>query len=260
MWLQGSIRKSDRVMGALNQKVCIVTGAGGGIGSAICKLCACEGASAVIAVEHHSGSVEAWKAGDPAFDKVIPYTANLENEQDVKALVQFVKKNYGKIDVLVNSAGIEFNEKIGMISYSHMEQMFAVNVFALIELVQYCARIMMRQKDGSIINIASVVGVHGNPGQAVYSATKGAVISFTKSASKELAPYGIRVNAIAPGLTETKMIKHTSAEELQARISRIGLGRMASPNDIAQAAVFLASDRSDFITGQILGVDGGTIM
>ena len=181
-------------------------------------------------------------------------------ESEIKALVQYVKKNYGRIDVLVNAAGIEFNEKIGLIDYSHMQQMFSTNVFGLIELVQYTARIMMRQKEGSIINIASVVGMYGNPGQAVYSATKGAVISFTKSAAKELASLGIRVNAISPGLTDTKMIRQTSEEALQARISKIGMGRMASPDDIAQAAGFLASDRSNYITGQILGVDGGTIM
>ena len=247
-------------MGCLDQKVCVVTGAGGDIGSAICRLYASEGASAVIAAEHHIGSVDAWKKDNDTFKAVIPYTVNLDIESEIKALVQYVKKNYGRIDVLVNAAGIEFNEKIGLIDYSHMQQMFSTNVFGLIELVQYTARIMMRQKEGSIINIASVVGMYGNPGQAVYSATKGAVISFTKSAAKELASLGIRVNAISPGLTDTKMIRQTSEEALQARISKIGMGRMASPDDIAQAAGFLASDRSNYITGQILGVYGGTIM
>jgi len=206
------------------------------------------------------GAVEQWKAETTGLDCVIPYTANLVDEQEIKKLIQSVKKNYGRIDVLVNAAGIEFNEKIGMISYSNMEKMFAVNVYGLIELSQYAARVMMRQKSGSIINIASVVGVKGNPGQSVYSATKGAVISFTRSASKELASSGIRVNAIAPGLTDTPMIRHTSQEELSSRIGRIGLGRMAQPEDIANAIVFLASEQASFITGQILGVDGGTVM
>jgi len=126
--------------------------------------------------------------------------------------------------------------------------------------LQYTARVMMRQKEGSIINIASVVGIYGNPGQSVYSATKGAVISLTKSASKELAHSKIRVNAIAPGLTDTKMIQNISKEILDSRINKIGFERMASPEDIADAVVFLASDKAKFITGQILGVDGGTIM
>jgi len=119
---------------------------------------------------------------------------------------------------------------------------------------------MSRQKSGSIVNIASVVGVRGNPGQSVYSASKGAVISFTKSAAKELAPMGIRVNAIAPGLTDTPMIRKTSEEGLQSRISRISLGRMATPEDIANAVVYLASDKAGFVTGHVLSVDGGTIM
>ena len=247
-------------MGLLDQKICIVTGAGGGIGSVICKLYIEEGAAAVIAVDLSAESVEAWKAGDPAWDKVIPYAANICSEQEVKNLVQNVKKNYGRIDVLVNAAGIEFNEKIGMISYSNMEKTFMVNVFGLIELSQYASRVMSRQKSGSIVNIASVVGVRGNPGQSVYSASKGAVISFTKSCAKELAPMGIRVNAIAPGLTDTPMIRKTSEEGLQSRISRISLGRMATPEDIANAAVYLASDKAGFVTGHVLNVDGGTIM
>lgn len=247
-------------MGLLDQKICIVTGAGGGIGSVICKLYIEEGAEAVIAVDLSAESVEAWKAGDPAWDKVIPYAANICSEQEVKNLIQNVKKNYGRIDVLVNAAGIEFNEKIGMISYSNMEKTFMVNVFGLIELSQYASRVMSRQKSGSIVNIASVVGVRGNPGQSVYSASKGAVISFTKSCAKELAPMGIRVNAIAPGLTDTPMIRKTSEEGLQSRISRISLGRMATPEDIANAAVYLASDKAGFVTGHVLNVDGGTIM
>ena len=247
-------------MGVLDQKVCIVTGAGGGIGSVICKLFVAEGAEAVVAVDLTAESVERWKTEDAAWECVMPYAANICSEQEVKLLVQHVKKNYGRIDVLVNAAGIEFNEKIGMISYANMEKTFMVNVFGLIELSQYVSRVMTRQKSGSIVNIASVVGVRGNPGQSVYSASKGAVISFTKSAAKELAPVGIRVNAIAPGLTDTPMIRKTSEEGLQARINRISLGRMATPEDIANAAVFLASDKAGFITGHTLGVDGGTIM
>ena len=120
----------------LENKICAITGAGGGIGSVICKQFVAEGAAVVIAVDLFADAVEAWKAGDPMYDKVIPYTANIGSEQEVKVLVQYAKKNYGRIDVLVNSAGIEFNEKIGMISYANMEKTFTVNVFGLIELSQ----------------------------------------------------------------------------------------------------------------------------
>jgi len=247
-------------MGLLCNKVCIVTGAGGGIGGEICRAFAAEGAEAVVAIEHREGTVDAWRNNFEYAQCIVPRTVEIQDAQQIKALVMDVKKQYGRIDVLVNAAGVEYNEKIGFISHAHMEQMFSTNVFGLIELLQYSARVMMRKNAGSIINIASVVGIYGNPGQMVYSATKGAVISLTKSASKELAPYGIRVNAIAPGLTDTKMIADTSKEMLEQRIQRIGLGRMASVADVANAAVFLASERANYITGQILGVDGGTVM
>lgn len=247
-------------MGLLEGKVCVVTGAGGGIGSVICKMFVVEGAEAVIAVDLTAEAVELWKQEDPAWEKVVAYGANIVHEQEVKSLVQQVKKNYGRIDVLVNAAGIEFNEKIGMISYANMEKTFGVNVLGLIELTQYTSRVMARQRCGSIVNIASVVGVRGNPGQSVYAASKGAVIAFTKSAAKELAPMGIRVNAIAPGLTDTPMIRKTSQEGLESRISRISLGRMAAPEDIANAVVYLASEKAGFVTGHVLHVDGGTVM
>lgn len=247
-------------MGMLEGKICLVTGAGGGIGSAICEAFVREGAEAVAAVEHRSGTVDAWKAECDCGDRIVPFVADIQEEAQVRGLVMDVRGRFGRIDVIVNAAGIEYNERIGFVQYEHMRQMFAVNVFGTIELLQYGARVMMRQKCGSIINIASVVGVHGNPGQAVYSASKGAIISLTKSAAKELAPQGIRVNAIAPGLTDTKMIRQTPAEILGKRVERISMGRMAQPREIAEAAVFLASDRSEYVSGQILGVDGATVM
>ena len=134
-------------------------------------------------------------------------------------------------------------------------------LYSAIEMLQYCSRIMMRQKEGgSIINISSVVGMKGNAGQLVYSATKGAVIAFTKSAAKELAAFNIRVNSIAPGLTNTGMLKETNQELLEKRIKSIRMGRMANPAEIADAAVFLASDLARFISGQIIAVDGCTVM
>lgn len=248
-------------MGLLEGKTCIVTGAGGDIGSEICRVFAKEGAEKIFAAEHREGSVEAWKSRQEGpFDCIEPYTLEITEEAGIKQFVQQIRKQKRKIDVLVNVAGIEYNENIGMISYPHMRQMFETNVFGLIEMTQYAARLMMRQNSGSILNIASVVGVYGNPGQSVYSATKGAVISFTRSAAKELAAYGIRVNAVAPGLTETRMIKETDPEKLEKRLERISLNRMAKPEDVADMAAFLCSERAEYITGQVIGVDGGTIM
>ena len=146
-----------------------------------------------------------------------------------------------------------------MIVRDETELMFRVNVIAVLELVQLAARFMARNKTGSIVNIASVTAVLGSPGQVAYSATKGAVISLTKSAAKELASQGIRVNAVAPGIVETERfteLYETTGNKIDQRIGKIALGRLGSPEDVANACAFLASERASYISGQILGVDG----
>ena len=137
--------------------------------------------------------------------------------------------------------------------------MFRVNVIAVIELIQLASRLMARTGGGSIVNIASVTAVLGSPGQVAYSATKGAVISLTKSAAKELAPLSIRVNAVAPGIVRTERfaeLYESNGDKIDQRIQRIALGRLGTPQDVANACAFLASDRASYISGQILGVDG----
>ena len=146
-----------------------------------------------------------------------------------------------------------------MIVGGETELMFRVNVIAVIELVQLVSRLMARTGGGSIVNIASVTAVLGSPGQSAYSATKGAIIAFTKSAAKELAAQGIRVNAVAPGIVKTERfaeLYEASGEKIDARIQRIALGRLGTPADVANACSFLASDRASYISGQVLGVDG----
>ena len=168
-------------------------------------------------------------------------------------------KTEGRIDCLVNNAGIVYNRKIGMIMREETERMFLVNVIAVLELIQLCSRLMARNGGGSIVNIASVTAVLGSPGQVAYSATKGAIISMTKSAAKELAPQNIRVNAVAPGIVQTERfaeLYEADGNKIDERIQRIALGRLGTPQDIAYACAFLASDRANYISGQILGVDG----
>lgn len=170
-----------------------------------------------------------------------------------------VFKQEGRIDVLINNAGVVFNKKIGMILRPETELMFRVNVIAVIEMIQLVSRLMARNHSGSIVNIASVTAVLGSPGQSAYSATKGAIMAFTKSAAKELAPLGIRVNAVAPGIVKTERFSELyeeSGEKIDTRIQKIALGRLGTPEDVANACAFLASDRSSYISGQILGVDG----
>ena len=249
-------------MELLKEKVCLITGAGRGIGEAIATLFAQNGAI-VYANDVRPGAVESWcsAVNERCSGKIFPMYIDIVNEKATQEAVLQIKKQSGHIDVLVNNAGVEFNELIGMISRENMEKMFAVNVFGVINMLQIVSRIMGRQeKGGSIINIASMVGLRGNRGQLVYSATKGAVISLTRSAAKELAEKRIRVNAIAPGLTNTKMMKQADHEKLAGRIANICMGRLAEPEDIAKACLFMASDLSGYVSGQILAVDGCTIM
>lgn len=241
--------------GLMENKVCIVTGAGRGIGQALATAFAGQGAT-VVANDLRAGCVDAWVAEAPQAirDRVHPLYFDITDEIAVRTAALEIRKGYGGADVLVNNAGVEYNELIGMISQQNMERMFRVNVFGAIQMVQYVSRIM--KSGASIINIASIVGVRGNRGQLAYSATKGAIIAMTKSAAKELAAKGIRVNAVAPGLTNTEMMRKADASELQGRIAGIALGRIAEPEDIANACVFLASDMAGYISGQVLGVDG----
>ncbi len=246
----------------LNGKVVIVTGAGRGIGRAMATLFAQNGAI-VYANDVREGSVEEWNAevNASAPGEVRSLYFNICSEAEVKTAVMQVKKECGHIDGLVNNAGVEFNELIGMISQSNMEKMFSVNVYGTIQMLQVVSRVMGRQENGgSIVNITSMTALRGNRGQLVYSATKGAVVSITKSAAKELAERKIRVNAIAPGLTNTEMMKQADPEKLQSRIANICMGRLAEPEDIAKACMFLLSDLAGYVSGQVLAVDGCTIM
>lgn len=245
--------------GLLKNKVCIITGASRGIGRAIAELFASEGAMVVVNAST-VGSADKWISNSKYKENLNTYYFDITDNQAIRENILQIKKELGRIDVLINNAGVEFNELIGMISEDHMDKMFQVNVYGTIHMIQAVSRIMARNGGGSIINISSVVGLRGNPGQLVYSATKGAVIAATKSAAKELASKNIRVNSVAPGLTQTQMMEEADIEKIQSRIDHICLGRIAQPEDIAGACLMLASDYGAYISGQILSVDGCTIM
>lgn len=246
--------------GLLKDKVCIITGSTRGIGKEIALLFASEGAEVVVNGSR-TGAADDWIKSSECKQHLHCLYFDITNPLAVKQNIMQIKRQFGHIDVLVNNAGVEFNELIGMISHENMLKMFNVNVFAMIEMIQIVSRIMARNKNGGcIINISSMVGVRGNAGQLVYSATKGAVIALTKSAAKELASKKIRVNSIAPGLTQTEMLEKADQKKLEKRINNICLGRIAEPKDIAGGCLLLASDYASYITGQILAVDGCTIM
>lgn len=248
-------------MKILEGKVALVTGASRGIGKCIAEELAKCGA-VVYANARKEGSLDEWaKQLNREYEVIInPIYFDVTDSERMKQEVYEVWKKTKNINILVNNAGVEYNENIGMLKKEHVSEMFAVNTIAVIELTQLVAKFMMRNNTGSVINIASVVARYGAGGQSVYSATKGAVISFTKSAAKELGKYKIRVNAIAPGLNDTEMIQGTNEIYLQKRIDNIALGRIGKPLDIANSVVFLASDMSEYISGQIIGVDGAVCM
>lgn len=251
----------------LTGKICIVTGGSRGIGKAIAQCFAQHGA-VIYATATKQGSVEDWadhfnqdNLNKGLHGEVRSLYFDVADEKSVRDAIMQIKRECGRIDGLVNNAGVEFNELIGMISRDNMEKMFAVNVYGTINMLQMVSRVMGRQPNGgSIVNIVSLTALRGNRGQLVYSATKGAVVSLTKSAAKELAAKKIRVNAIAPGLTNTDMMKQADPEKLQSRIKNICMGRLAEPEDIAKACLFMVSDLSSYISGQVLAVDGCTIM
>ena len=239
----------------LDNKIAIVTGAGRGIGRAIAEKFASEGAI-VYAADVLEDDLK-WTEENAS---VYSITLDICDFAAVKNVVIAIKKEHGKIDVLVNNAGLISYEMMSMIDYDKFRKMIEVNVVALIHLMQLVARIMSRQQAGSIINMASMVGVKGAAGQLSYSATKGAVVSATKSAAKELANSHIRVNAIAPGMVGTERFKAVLEEKFSHKINDIPFGRLAEPDDIANAALYLASDISSYVTGQVLGIDGAAII
>ena len=215
----------------------------------------------VYACDRAEGVMDEWAkaCSEDNNTRVLPLYFDVTDATAVKSAFMSVFKQEGRIDALINNAGVVFNKKIGMILRPETELMFRVNVIAVIEMIQLVSRLMARNHSGSIVNIASVTAVLGSPGQSAYSATKGAIMAFTKSAAKELASLGIRVNAVAPGIVKTERFSELyeeSGEKIDTRIQKIALGRLGTPEDVANACAFLASERSSYISGQILGVDG----
>ena len=241
----------------LEHKICLVTGTSKGLGKATVAAFAKAGA-VVYANDILDSSVDEF-AKQLSLDyntTVIPLYFDVSDSQKCKDAIMRIKSEQGRLDVLVNNAGIMKDALIGTVTRPLIERTFDVNVFATMELLQLAAKLMMQTSSGSIINMSSIVGITGNPGQLVYSATKGAIISLTKTAAKELAHKNIRVNAIAPGMIDTDMMRSIGEKHLAVHIANIPLGRLGRPEEIANACVFLASDMASYITGHILTVDG----
>lgn len=245
----------------LSGSVCLVTGCSRGIGKATVERFCQEGATVYAHMRTRDEAEKLKVFFEDGFSGIVhPVYFDVVDCASMRQCISDIKKAEGKLDVVVNNAGVMQDAPIGMISDEMMEHTFRVNVFAVMHLIQYASKLMRRQKSGSIINIASIMGAVGNKNQMLYSASKGAVISLTKSAAKELAPCGIRVNAIAPGVVDTDLFRQIGLEKSSEFVAKIGMGRAGSPREIADLCVFLASDSSAYVTGQVIGIDGSMVV
>lgn len=242
-------------------KNAIVTGTSRGIGKEIVRLFAENGANVWACARTKSDSFEQEmkEIADENNVWIEPVYFDLMDDNSIKTGIQSILKEKKNVDILVNNAGISQGGLFTLTSLDTLKTVFQVNYYASIQIMQLVARQMMKQKSGSIINMASVGGIEIAPGYLAYGSSKAALIYATKTVSKELGVYGIRVNAIAPGLTETEMGNYKSAEEIQKVLDRCSMHRKADPLEIAKCALFLASEDSSFITGQVLVADGGRL-
>lgn len=248
-------------MKLLEGKTALITGAARGIGKAIALKFASEGANVAftdLVIDENGKATEAEIA---AFGvKAKGYASNAADFAQSEQVVAQVKEEFGSIDILVNNAGITKDGLMLRMTEAQWDAVIAVNLKSAFNFIHACVPVMMRQKGGSIINMASVVGVHGNAGQANYAASKAGLIALAKSIAQEMGPKGIRANAIAPGFIETAMTAALSDEVREEWKKKIPLRRGGQVDDIANVATFLASDMSSYVSGQVIQVDGGMNM
>lgn len=245
-------------MKLLEGKVALITGAARGIGKAIALKMASEGADIAftdLAIDENAQRTEQEIAALGV--KAKGYASNAASFDETHAVVAEIVKEFGRIDILVNNAGITKDGLMMRMSEAQWDAVLTVNLKSAFNFIHACTPVMMRQKSGSIINMSSVVGVHGNAGQANYSASKAGMIGLAKSIAQELGSRGIRANAIAPGFIITDMTAKLSDEVKDEWCKKIPLRRGGTPEDIADVATFLASDMASYVTGQVIQVDGG---
>jgi 3-oxoacyl-[acyl-carrier protein] reductase len=244
----------------LKDKVCIITGSARGIGYAIAEEFARNGAKVVLSDVLEDTLDDSVKRLSETGTDVFGVVADVTDSDQVSTLVKSVTEKYGSIDVLVNNAGVTRDTLLVRMSEEDWDLVLKVNLKGAFLMTQAVAKVMMKQRSGKIVSISSVVGLMGNAGQANYSASKAGLLGLTRSAAKELAGRGICVNAVAPGFIETEMTAKLSENAKAAFLDGIPLKRAGQPLDIAKTVLFLSSSASDYITGQVLGVNGGLYM
>ncbi|EKT4520537.1 3-oxoacyl-[acyl-carrier-protein] reductase [Flavobacterium psychrophilum] len=247
-------------MKLLEGKVAIITGASRGIGSGIAKVFAQHGANLAFT---YSSSVESAMALETELNalgiKAKGYQSNAADFNEAQTFVDAVIAEFGTIDILINNAGITKDNLLMRMSEEDFDKVINVNLKSVFNMTKAIQKTFLKQRSGSIINMSSVVGIKGNPGQTNYAASKAGVIGFTKSVALELGSRNIRCNAIAPGFIETEMTAKLNEEVVQTWRETIPLRRGGTPEDVANACLFLASDLSAYVTGQVLNVDGGML-
>ncbi|WP_185859862.1 3-oxoacyl-[acyl-carrier-protein] reductase [Blattabacterium cuenoti] len=244
-------------MKLLNGKIAIVTGGSGDIGKSIVKTFVKHGASVIFT--YFSSKTHAKKLVKELGNSVAAYEIDLKDLNSSKTFVQTVIEKYGCIDILVNNAGIIKDNFLFRMSENNWDTVIRTNIYSVFNMTKFVMFPMIKQKNGSIINMSSVIGITGNHGQANYAASKAGIIGFTKSIAKELGKKNIRCNAIAPGYISTKMNSYFSHKTKENWINNIPLKRPGIPQDVANCTLFLASDLSNYITGSVLNVNGGLI-
>ena len=244
----------------LDNKIAVVTGAAQGIGKVIAMHLVQKGASLVLCDINLEMAKEAAREIEEAGGKCLALKSDVSNMQDAEKIIKEAVEHFGSLDILVNNAGITKDNVLIRMKEEQWDQVMAVNLKGTFNVTKAAIKVMMRKKSGKIVNIASITGLMGNAGQANYSASKEGVIGFTKSIAREYADRGITVNAVAPGFIETAMTDAIPEREREELIRQIPVKKLGTPEDVANAVSFLASEEASYITGQVIGVNGGLYM
>ena len=241
-------------------KTAVITGATKGLGKQIALELAKDGFEIVINYRTENDSLAQMVEEINKTTKAYTFTADISNFDEAKALIDFAALETGKIDLLVNNAGITNDKLLVRMSEEDFSKVIDINLKGTFNCIRHASRLMMKQKFGRIVNISSVIGLIGNVGQANYAASKAGVIGLTKSAAREMAPYSVTVNAIAPGFIKSDMTDKLTDEIKDNIKSSIPMRKIGEPKDVANLVKFLANDETGYITGQVINVDGGMVM